>query len=158
MAQDDPVEILCDLIQTAKDSEYGFRSSADVLRDREFRQVFLRCADEWRQSASEMQALVRQLGGASEKRGLAVWVVHPGWAAVKARQARSSDKTILEVTSFGEDMAAQIYSAALGRELPSMARAVVKRQFESVKRNCARVCALRDQARAMDTWPSQAAA
>ena len=148
MSNDDIVDILNDLIETSKDGEYGFRTSAEYLKAADTRALFERHADECRQAAAELQALVRQYGGKAEDSGSATGAMHRGWVAVKGTLAGYSDKAILEETERGEDVALESYRNALQTGLPAELRAVVERQFEGVKRNHAQVRNLRDQARA----------
>jgi uncharacterized protein (TIGR02284 family) len=151
MSNDDIIDGLNDLIETSKDGEYGFRTSADYLRDPNIKQNFLSRAEECRQAAAELQALVVQLGGSAEDSGSAAGALHRGWVAVKGTLAGYSDKAILEETERGEDTALAAYREALEEPLPADVRAIVERQYEGVKRNHALVRSLRDQARAAAT-------
>jgi uncharacterized protein (TIGR02284 family) len=148
MQNDDIVDILNDLIETSKDGEYGFRTSAEHLKTADTRVLFERRAAECRQAATELQALVRQLGGKADDSGSASGAMHRGWVAVKGTLAGYSEKAILEETERGEDVALESYRQALEKQLPTDVRAVVERQYDGVKRNHAQVRLLRDQARA----------
>ena len=148
MNNDDIVDILNDLIETSKDGEYGFRSSAEYIKATDTRMLFERCADECRQAAAKLQTLVQQYGGNPEDSGSASGAMHRGWVAVKGTLAGYSDKAILEETERGEDVALESYRHALAESLPTDVRSVVEGQFEGVKRNHAQVRQLRDQARA----------
>lgn len=148
MTNDDIVDILNDLIETSKDGEYGFRTSAEYLKAVDTRRLFERRADECRGAAAELQTLVQQYGGNPEDSGSASAAMHRGWVAVKGTLAGYSDKAILEETERGEDVALESYRHALAESLPTDVRSVVEGQFEGVKRNHAQVRQLRDQARA----------
>lgn len=148
MSTDDTIDILNDLIETSKDGEYGFRASAEYLRNTETKRLFLQRADECRQAAADLQAHVMQLGGSAETSGSATGAVHRGWVSVKGTLSGHSDKAILEETERGEDTALEGYRKALAADLPSAVLDLVERQFEGVKRNHAQVRSLRDQARA----------
>lgn len=148
MSNDDIVDILNDLIETSKDGEYGFRTSAEYLKAADTRTLFERRAGECRQAAAELQALVLQYGGKAEDSGSATAALHRGWVAVKGTLSGYSDKSILEETERGEDVALASYRNAVGKSLPADVRAVVERQWEGVKRNHTQVRSLRDQARA----------
>jgi len=150
-SNDDTIDILNDLIETSKDGEYGFRTSAESIHSADVQQLFQRRADECRQAAADLQAMVVQLGGAPEDSGSTSGAMHRGWVAVKGTLTGYSDTAILEETERGEDVAMESYRKALASELPPAARALVERQMEGVKRNHAQVRALRDQARATDT-------
>lgn len=151
MSTEDTIDILNDLIETSKDGEYGFRTSAENLKNPEAQQLFMRRAEECRQAAADLQALVVQLGGSAEDSGSTAGAMHRGWVSVKGTLSGYSDKAIFEETERGEDTALESYRKALAADLPPAVLDVVERQFEGVKRNHAQVRALRDQARAMDT-------
>ncbi len=148
MGNDDIIDTLNDLIETSKDGEYGFRTSAEYLRNEEIRLLFGRRADACGQAVRELQAQVVRLGGTAEDSGSVAGAMHRGWVAVKGTLAGYSDKAILEETERGEDVALERYRKALEQPLPADIRALVERQHEGVKRNHAQVRALRDQARA----------
>lgn len=149
MSNDDIIDTLNDLIETSKDGEYGFRSSAEYVTDPAIKQSFLHRAEECRQAAAELQAEVVRLGGEAEDSGTAAGALHRGWVAVKGTLAGYTNKAILEETERGEDSAMKAYREALEESLPPQVRALVERQYEGVKRNHQQVRALRDQARAV---------
>jgi uncharacterized protein (TIGR02284 family) len=148
MSNDDIIDTLNDLIETSKDGEYGFRTSAEYLKDATLKQTFTARAEECRQAAAELQAMVVRFGGKAEDSGSAAGALHRGWVAVKGVLAGYSDKAILEETERGEDTALASYRKALDKSLPPDVRAIVERQYEGVKRNHLQVRTLRDQARA----------
>lgn len=148
MSNDDIIDTLNDLIETSKDGEYGFRTSAEYLKDTTLKQTFTTRAEECRQAAAELQAMVVRFGGKAEDGGSAAGALHRGWVAVKGVLAGYTDKAILEETERGEDTALASYRKALDQNLPPDVRAVVERQYEGVKRNHLQVRTLRDRARA----------
>ena len=151
MSNDDIIDTLNDLIETSKDGEYGFRTSAEYLKDPALKQTFVTRAEECRQAAAELQSLVVRFGGKAEDSGSAAGALHRGWVAVKGTLAGYTDKAILEETERGEDTALVSYRKALDEALPPDVRAIVERQYEGVKRNHLQVRTLRDQARAAAT-------
>lgn len=118
MQNDDTIDTLNTLIETSKDGEYGFRTSAEHLKSEELKSLFMRRAEECRQAAAELQALVTSLGGSAEDSGSATGAVHRGWVAVKATLAGYTDKAILEETERGEDIALSAYRSAMEENLP----------------------------------------
>lgn len=147
MSNDDIVDTLNELIETSKDAEYGFGTSAPYLAAAETRTLFEARAEECRQAAAELQTLVPQFRGKARDSGSASGAMHRGWVAVKATLAGYSDKSILEDTEQGVDVALASYEKALAQPLPLDLRALVERQCEDAKRNHALVRFLRDQAR-----------
>ena len=151
MNRDDTIDTLNNLIETSKDGEYGFRKSAEYLKDEQTRRLFLQRADECRQAAAELQAAVAEMGGTPEDSGSATGTVHRGWVAMKGSLSGYSDKAILEEAERGEDSAMAQYRKALhSGELVPEARSLVERQYAGVERNHAQLRALRDQARAQN--------
>ena len=148
MSNDDIIDTLNDLIETSKDGEYGFQTSAEYLRDPALKQSFLTRAAECRQAATELQQLVKRFGGDAEDSGTAAGALHRGWVAVKGTLAGYTDKAILEETERGEDSALASYRKALEEDLPADVRLVIERQYEGVKRNHLQVRTARDAARA----------
>jgi uncharacterized protein (TIGR02284 family) len=148
MSTDDTIDTLNNLIETSKDGEYGFRSSAEYLKNPQTKQLFMQRADECRAAAAELQQLVVRLGGNAEDGGTVGGAAHRGWVAVKGTLSGYSEKSIFEETERGEDSAMDAYRKALGADLPSDVRTIVERQFEGVKRNHVQMRTLRDQARA----------
>ena len=148
MSNDDIIDTLNDLIETSKDGEYGFRTSAEYLQDPTLKQTFMARAEECRQAAAELQQIVLRFGGKAEDSGSAAGALHRGWVAVKGTLAGYTDKAILEETERGEDTALASYRKALDESLPPDVRVVVERQYEGVKRNHLQVRTLRDAARA----------
>src|SRR6185295_18467729 len=129
----------------------GFRTTAEHARSADLRQVLLKRADECRQAAAELHALIVQNGGKADDGGTVTGAMHRGWVAVKGTLAGYSDLAMLEECERGEDAALARYRSALDEELPPSVRAVVERQYEGVKRNHAQVRTLRNQAREVKT-------
>jgi uncharacterized protein (TIGR02284 family) len=145
---DDTIDTLNNLIETSKDGEFGFRASAEVMRNTDTRQLLVRRAEECRQAAQELQSLVVSLGGSAEDSGSLSGAAHRGWVAVKGTLTGYTDVAILEEAERGEDSALAAYRSAIEKGLPDSVRSTVERQYEGVKRNHAQMRSLRDQARA----------
>lgn len=146
----DLINALNDLIETCKDGEYGFSSSAEHLRNAEVRELFMRRADGCHTAAAELRTQVQALGGDAEDSGTVVGAAHRGWVAVKGKLAGYSDKAILEETERGEDSAMNRYRRVLQMDLPPDVRGLIERQFLGVQRNHEQVRSLRDHARAAE--------
>jgi uncharacterized protein (TIGR02284 family) len=142
------IDTLNNLIETCKDGEYGFKTSAEHAVDPQIKSLFLTRAQDCRQAAAELQALVVQQGGKPEDSGTASGTVHRGWVAVKGTLTGYTDLAMLEETERGEDVALSRYRDALKEELPLDIRSVVEAQLQGVKRNHDQIRALRNQHRA----------
>jgi len=145
---DNVASVLNDLIETCKDGEQGFSTSADDAKDPELKTTFRRHAQECARSAAELQTLVSRLGGKPEERGSVAGAVHRGWVNLKSSVTPRTDLAILEECERGEDVAKARYSKALENALPEDIRQVVERQYAGVMRNHNEIRDLRDQYRA----------
>jgi uncharacterized protein (TIGR02284 family) len=140
--------ILNNLIETSKDGEKGFRTSADNAKDPELKELFRRRAEDCARGASELQALVSRLGGEPETGGSVAGAIHRGWVNIKTSVTADDDLSILEEVERGEDVAKASYRKALDSgDLPPDARTVVQKQYDGVLRNHDQVRALRDRYR-----------
>lgn len=146
MDKDDIVDTLNDLIETSKDGEYGFRTSAERAHSPTLRDRLNARAAQCSAAAAELQALVRQYGGEPEDDGTALGAMHRGWVAVKAAISTSAreDHAILAECERGEDSAVASYRKALKQALPTDVLAVVQRQAQGAKANHDEMKALRD--------------
>jgi uncharacterized protein (TIGR02284 family) len=135
---------LNDLVENCKDGEYGFKTCAEHARSADLKQFFARRARECGEAARELQDLVARLGGKPDTSGTASGAVHRGWVAVRGTLALNDDKAMLNECERGEDVAVARYRKALEKGLPSDVEAVVRRQFDGVKRNHDEVKRLRD--------------
>ncbi len=142
------INTLNNLIETCKDGEYGFKTSADHAQDPQIKSLFLTRSQDCRQAAAELQALVVQQGGTPEDSGTASGTVHRGWVAVKGALAGYTDLAMLEETERGEDTALARYRDALKEELPLDIRSVIEAQLQGVKRNHDQIRNLRNQFKA----------
>jgi len=148
MSNDDVIETLNDLIETCKDGEYGFRTSAEHVKSATLRQTLTARAEDCRNGATELQALVTRLGGEPDTGSSVTGTMHRGWVNVKALLTGDSDLAALNECERGEDAALARYRDAIKEDLPADIAAVVQRQYEGAKRNHDQVRALRDQAKA----------
>jgi len=141
--------ILNNLIETSKDGEQGFRTSAESAQSADLKQLFMRRAEDCAKGAAELQAIVARLGKEPEDSGSVAGAIHPGWVNVKAAVAKRDDLAILEECERGEDVAKAAYRSALEeRDLPADIRAVVQKQYDGVLRNHDEVRNLRDRFKA----------
>ena len=147
----DAIDTLNDLIEVAKDGEYGFRTSAEHAQDPALQQLLRQRAAECAQSARELQEEVIALGGRAEEGGSAAGAIHRGWVSIKSKLSRHSDSELLEEVERGEDKALESYQEAAQQDLPASARSIVSRQLEGVRRNHEQIRALRDHARSSST-------
>lgn len=141
------ISILNDLIETSKDGEKGFRTSAEDTRNGELKSVFVARAQDCAKAAADLQQLVTRLGGNPESGGSVAGAVHRGWVNLKSSVTDRSDLAILEECERGEDVAKARYKKALEADLPDDIRGIVQHQYDGVVRNHDQVRDLRDRYR-----------
>ncbi len=147
MSNDDVIDTRNTLIETCKDGEYGFWTSAEHVKSAQLKQVFTSRADECRKGATELQSLVTRLGGMADTGSSATGALHRGWVSLKGALTGDSDQAALNECERGEDAALARYRDAVKQNLPSDIAAIVQRQYEGVKRNHDQIRTLRDQMR-----------
>lgn len=140
----DVIAILNELIETSKDGEEGFRSSAEHVDDKRLRDFFLRRSKEVGESVRELQALVTSLGGVPVNATSIGGTLHRRWIDIKTALTSNDNLAVLNETERGEDVALAAYREALEIGLPQPIKAVVIRQLDGVKRNHDLVKQLRD--------------
>jgi uncharacterized protein (TIGR02284 family) len=141
---DDVIDVLNDILETAKDGEYGFRACAEHTKAQDIKTLFLRHADECRAAAAEMASEVRRLGGKADDGGTASGSMHRGWVAVRGTLTGYSDLAMLDECERGEDTALARYRKALKQNLPAEIRSILQKQFQGAQRNHDQIKALRD--------------
>jgi uncharacterized protein (TIGR02284 family) len=144
MDKNDVISTLNDLIETSKDGEQGFRTSADGVKSAELKAMFNEAAERCAEGAAELQAKVRQLGGNPDTGGSASGSLHRAWVNLKSSITGMDDAAILAECERGEDVAKRAYEAALKEDLPADVRSIVERQYQGVKQNHDRVRARRN--------------
>lgn len=143
-ANDKTIDTVNDLIETCKDGEYGFQTSAEQVKSPSLRATLQSRAADCRRAAEELQAHVAQLGGEPEDSGSAVGAMHRGWVAVKAKLSTYDDLAVLEECERGEDRAMDSYRKALDKDPPPTIRSAIEQQYAGVKRNHDMVRGLRN--------------
>lgn len=141
---DDTVDVLNDLLESARDGEYGFKACAERATSAQLKTVFLRHAQECAAAGAELEQHVRRLGGEPASGGTMAGALHRGWVSVKSALSTNDDKSVLEECERGEDAAVARYRKALKNVLPADVRALVERQSQGAQRNHDEVRGLRD--------------
>ena len=114
------ISILNDLIETSKDGEKGFRTSAEDTRNGELKTVFVARAQDCAKAAADLQKLVTQLGGNPESGGSVAGAVHRGWVNLKSSVTERSDLAI------SSSMYASNFSRSLARKVMSPSHSTIK--------------------------------
>jgi len=138
----DTVAVLNDLIATCKDGVEGFKSAADAVKNPTVKTLFITRVTAIEQSALDLQAAVRRLGGDPTDSGHAAASLHRGWMNIKSAVSGKDERAIIEEAVRGEDTAVAHYRDALEKPLPDTVRALVERQLHGAQQNLASVQSL----------------
>jgi uncharacterized protein (TIGR02284 family) len=133
MTANDDVAVLNGLIQTCRDGEQGFRTAAEAIEDAALRRLFESYAEQRAEFARELQGQVARLGGEPAKSGDVAGALHRGWMKIREAVAANDEAAIIAECERGEDAAVRAYRAAVDREIPGEAGAVIERQYLQVK-------------------------
>ncbi len=66
MANDEVVDVLNDLLENARDGEYGFKTCAEQVEASNIKTLFMNRSQGCAEAARELEGLVRQYGGEQE--------------------------------------------------------------------------------------------
>lgn len=142
------VNILNDLLENARDGEYGFKTCAEQVDTASTKTLFLTRAAGCAEAAHELEAAIRQYGGEPADGGTTAGALHRGWVKVKGSVGFDSELSILESCERGEDTGIARYRKALKAEgLPANVRALIERQAAGAQKNHDQIRDLRNIAR-----------
>lgn len=146
------IDLLNDLIETSKDGQKGFETSAEDLKNPQLKTYFQTRAADCATAVRELQAEVRALGGDPEQSSSVAGTLHRAWVDLKSLVTGKSDEAILNEVERGEDHALADYKKALekAREkaLPVNVVTLIQKQLDGAQANHDKVKLLRDQVRA----------
>jgi uncharacterized protein (TIGR02284 family) len=147
LSHEDVVDILNDLLENARDGEYGFRTCAEQVEAVAAKQLFASRAEGCRQAGEELIPFIRRYGGEPASGGTGAGAMHRGWVQLKGSVGADSERSILESCERGEDTGIARYRKALKQSLPSDVREVVQRQADGAQRNHDQIRDLRNARR-----------
>jgi len=149
MDDGDTIDMLNNLIETAKDDEYGFARCAALAQDRRLGHFFSRRAAECARARGDLQRVVVRGARAAEAGGSAGGALHRGWLGLKRRFAADSDRVLLHECLRSQASAAQRYRDALDDALPTRLRIALEQQYDGLLRHRGRVRALYEDSAAL---------
>ena len=136
-----------ELVETLKDGERGFASSAEKLRDSdraEWATTMQRLSEQRAEFRREIVAMGDDYGDDVDESGTIAATLHRGWISLKDALSGDDAGAVLEAAATGEDHAVSEYEKALEQDLSAGFREVVTRQH-------AAVLAARDEVKALKT-------
>jgi uncharacterized protein (TIGR02284 family) len=125
---------LNDLIETCKDSQQGFHTAAEKVKDPDIHTLFLGLSLQRSEFAGDLQAEVTRIGGDPATSGSTLGALHRGWIGLKTALAADTDFAILDEANKGEEAALIRYIEALRKDLPSDLKSIVFRQHQEIQK------------------------
>jgi uncharacterized protein (TIGR02284 family) len=122
------------LIETCRDSQQGFHSAAEKLKDSEAHTFFLKFYLQRAEFAGELQAEVTRIGGEPVTSGSTLGAIHRGWIGLKTALAADTDLAILDEAELAEEAALKNYIEALRKHLPADLQSIVSRHHREIQR------------------------
>jgi uncharacterized protein (TIGR02284 family) len=133
--KDHDVKVVNTLITTTIDSANGFERSAEDADAARFKSMFQEFASERRQVVSQLQELVRSLGGEPNDDGSLKADLHRRWVDLRDAIQGDGDKEVIEEVERGEDYIKEKYEAALEDDkLSPETRRIITEAYQSVRR------------------------
>ncbi|HSP07681.1 MAG TPA: PA2169 family four-helix-bundle protein [Acidobacteriota bacterium] len=134
------------LIDACKNGEKGYREDAEGINNAYFQMRLNEYARHRALFASELQALVRRLGGDPDRKGTVAGSLHRGWMNLKAAIAGRNDDAILAECCRGEEAALRHFEEAFMLDLPPAVHAAVENQRNTIKESIEHLKAMESHA------------
>ena len=133
------------LISINRDSEQGFRASADAIPDVTMKRMFVELSAERAKFASEIQEAVRSIGFEPPNPLGTAGTLHGVWIALKGAILENRAHAVLEEAERGEDQALQVYRQAQSLILQPELRGIVDRQLAAIQQSHDKIRGIRDE-------------
>ena len=134
------VDTLKDVGKIIRDSEEGYRHSANDIDDWQLRSMFLELARVRGEQGDEIDRLLQRFGGEPvPKGGSASGTLHRTFVDLKAAITGNNRQAVINEVVRGESYAESVFDRALRADLPADVRQVVQRQHNSVRESRDRV-------------------
>ncbi|HSD34325.1 MAG TPA: PA2169 family four-helix-bundle protein [Alphaproteobacteria bacterium] len=128
------VETLKEVGKIIRDSEEGYRHSANDIDDWQLRSMFLELARIRGEQGDEVDRLLQRFGGeAAPKGGSASGTLHRTFVDLKAAITGHNRQAVIAEVVRGESYAESVFDKALRADLPADVRQVIQRHHNSVR-------------------------
>jgi uncharacterized protein (TIGR02284 family) len=134
------VDTLKEVGKIVRDSEEGYRHSANDVDDWQLRSMFLELARIRSEQGDEIDRLLQRFGGeAVAKGGSTAGTLHRTFVDLKAAITGNNRRAVVDEVVRGESYAESVFDKALRADLPADVRQVIQRQHNSVRESRDRV-------------------
>jgi uncharacterized protein (TIGR02284 family) len=135
LSADEVTRVLNDLLETCYDGIDGLRVAASRVSSPDITSFCLSHAQRIDESAAELYAAIRRLGGQPAEHGHPEARVHRGWIHLRASTIDTSDDGVLKEMERGEEAAVHRYQHALSAALPPALHDLVADQLRGTEEN-----------------------
>jgi uncharacterized protein (TIGR02284 family) len=144
MQNDDAISTLNHLISIAKDGVNGMSSAAESAKNAQLKSTLSQLSQERNRVATELQDVVRRLGGDPDQSGTTLGAAHRTFMNVKEAVTGSTDRALLNECERGEDVAVREFTSALEQPLPADIKQTVQSLLGQVRTSHDRIKQLRN--------------
>lgn len=124
--------LLNDLLQLNLDSQNGYKTAADALRNKEYAARFQQYAQERKQNADELTRLLRANGHTVSKAGTLSGIFHQGWLNLEALLA-AGDAALLAECERVDALILAAYQDVMGKTTNEGVLDRLRRQFTVIR-------------------------
>jgi uncharacterized protein (TIGR02284 family) len=144
MQNDDAISTLNHLISIAKDGVNGMSSAAESAKNAQLKSTLSQLSQERNRVATQLQDVVRRLGGDPDQSGTTLGAAHRTFMNVKEAVTGSTDRALLNECERGEDVAVREFTSALEQPLPTDIKQTVQSLLGQVRTSHDRIKQLRN--------------
>jgi uncharacterized protein (TIGR02284 family) len=124
--------LLNDLLQLNLDSQNGYKTAADALRNKDYAERFHQYAQERQQNADELTQLLRANGHTGSKAGTLSGLFHQGWLNLEALLA-AGDAALLADCERADALILSAYQDVMGKTTNEGLLDLLRRQFTVIR-------------------------
>jgi uncharacterized protein (TIGR02284 family) len=144
MQNDDAIGALNHLISIARDGVNGMSSAAESANNAQLKSTLSQLSQERNGIATQLQDVIRRLGGNPDDSGTTLGAAHRAFMNVKDAVTGADDEALLDECERGEDVAVREFRSALDKNLPADIKQTVQSLFSQVKSSHDRIKQLRN--------------
>ncbi|HEY4065889.1 MAG TPA: PA2169 family four-helix-bundle protein [Burkholderiaceae bacterium] len=134
MKRTDIIELMNELVETARDGVHGFRTCAMHATADELRQSLEQRARAWELNVGELNNMIAEYGGTATTHGSMIGAAQRGWLRLREAVSAVNDGDLLLDGEHGEDHALARYrKAGNANDLPDAVRELINRQADAIE-------------------------
>ncbi len=136
MDNDEIIDVLNNLVVLNNDRIDGYKAAQTETYKEDLRNLFMSLQATSQQFKTELEQVVKQLGGTPDEGTMILGKLHRGWMDVKAAVTGSDSSTILDSCEFGEKTISEAYEDALDEyteEFTNEQKSILNRHLNLLK-------------------------